>query len=154
MPRPDPSSTLLSAVTDRVADPHAPPSIAGLRVLVVEDNADTREVLELSLSLMGADVTGAGSVDEAIGADLTSFDVAVTDLSMPGRNGYDLLHAAHESAPPIPVIALSGYSRQQEEERGGTPERFDGYLMKPVDHTELVTTIHRAVRAGRSGESH
>jgi CheY-like chemotaxis protein len=98
-------------------------------------------------------VTGAASVDEAIDADLTSFDVAVTDLSMPGRNGYDLLHAAHESEPPLPVIAVSGYSRQQEEERGGAPESFEGYLMKPVDHAELVKTIHRAVHSGRPGRS-
>jgi CheY-like chemotaxis protein len=136
-----------------VADSPVTPSIAGLRVLVVEDNADTREVLELSLSMVGAHVTGAASVDEAMNADLTSFDVALTDLSMPGRNGYDLLSAAHESAPPVPVIAVSGYSRAQEEERGGAPERFDGYLMKPVDHAELVATIHRAVHAGRTGQS-
>jgi len=136
-----------------MADSPVTPSIAGLRILVVEDNADTREVLELLLSMVGAHVTGAASVDEAIDADLTSFDVAVTDLRMAGRNGYDLLHAAHESAPPLPVIAVSGYSRQQEQERGGAPESFAGYLMKPVDHAELVKTIHRAVHTDRSGAS-
>jgi CheY-like chemotaxis protein len=136
-----------------VADSPATPSIAGFRVLVVEDNADAREVLALSLSMVGAQVIGAASVDEAIDAGLASFDVAVTDLSMPGRNGYDLLRAAHESEPPVPVIAVSGYSKQQEQERGGAPERFEGYLMKPVDHAELVKTIHRAVHAGGLGES-
>ena len=149
-----PTAATRTAIADRVADSPVTPSIAGLRVLVVEDNADTREVLELLLSMVGAHVTGAASVDEAIDADLTSFDVAVTDLRMPGRNGYDLLHAAHESAPPLPVIAVSGYSRQQEQERGGAPESFAGYLMKPVDHAELVKTIHRAVHTDRSGASH
>jgi CheY-like chemotaxis protein len=132
-----------------VPDPRTAPSIAGLRVLVVEDNADTREVLELSLELVGAQVTGAASVDDAIRADLTAFDVAITDLSMPDRNGYDLLRAARAEAPALPVIAVSGYSKQQEQERGGAPESFAGYLRKPVEHTELVKTIYRVVK--RSG---
>jgi CheY-like chemotaxis protein len=136
-----------------VTDPSNAPSIAGLRVLVVEDNADTREVLTLSLGMVGAQVTGAASVDEAVGADLTAFDVAITDLSMPGRNGYDLLRAAHEGAPALPIIAVSGYSKQQEQERGGAPDTFAGYLTKPVDHAELVKTIHHVVHTSRPGQS-
>jgi CheY-like chemotaxis protein len=119
------------------------PSLAGIRVLVVEDNADTREVLELSLELVGAQVTSAASVDEAIRADLSAFDVAITDLSMPDRDGYDLLHEAHAHAPALRVIAVSGYSKEQEHKRGGTPDSFAGYLVKPVDHQELLKTIHR-----------
>jgi CheY-like chemotaxis protein len=125
-----------------VADTSAP-SLAGLRVLVVEDNADTREVLGLSLELVGATVTGAASVDEAIQADLTAFDVAITDLSMPDRDGYDLLREARTHAPALQVIAVSGYSKEQEQKRGGEPDSFAGYLVKPVDHQELLKTIHR-----------
>src|SRR5262245_64186177 len=98
-----------SDTADRVADTSAP-LLAGMRVLVVEDNDDTREVLGLSLELVGAEVTGAASVDEAIRADLTAFDVAITDLSMPDRDGYDLLREAHAQAPALRVIAVSGYS--------------------------------------------
>ena len=105
-----------------MADTSAP-SLAGLRVLVVEDNADTREVLGLSLELVGATVTGAASVDEAIQADLTAFDVAITDLSMPDRDGYDLLREARTHAPALQVIAVSGYSKEQEQKRGGEPDR-------------------------------
>jgi CheY-like chemotaxis protein len=118
-------------------------SLTGIRVLVVDDNADTREVLQLSLALVGAEVTSAASVDEAIRADLTAFDVAITDLNMPERDGYDLLREAHAQAPALRVIALSGYSKEQEQHRGGTPDRFAGYLVKPVDHQELLKTIHR-----------
>jgi CheY-like chemotaxis protein len=125
------------------------PSIAGLRVLVVEDNADTREVLELSLELAGAVVTGAASVAEATRADLAALDVVITDLSMPDGNGYDLLRAARAEAPALPVIAVSGYSKQQEEDRGGAPDSFAGYLMKPVKHTALVETISRVVDTSR-----
>ena len=136
---------------DRVADTSA--LLAGIRVLVVEDNDDTREVLGLSLELVGAEVTGAASVDEAVRADLTAFDVAITDLSMPDRDGYDLLREAHAQAPALRVIAVSGYSREQEQQRGGTPDSFAGYLVKPVDHQELLNTIHRVANAGPPGES-
>jgi CheY-like chemotaxis protein len=134
-----------------VTDPSAAPSIAGFRVLVIEDNADTREVLQLSLELAGAVVAGAASVAEAVRTDFTAFDVAITDLSMPDGDGYDLLRAAHADAPALPVIAVSGYSKQQEQERGGAPDSFAGYLMKPVEHSALVETIYRVVKAGRSG---
>lgn len=135
-----------------VADTSAP-LLAGIRVLVVEDNDDTREVLGLSLELVGAEVTGAASVDEAIRADLTAFDIAITDLSMPHRDGYDLLRTAHAQAPALRVIAVSGYSKEQEQERGGTPDSFAGYLVKPVDHQELLNTIQRVANADRTGES-
>jgi CheY-like chemotaxis protein len=132
-----------------VSDSAVAPLITGLRVLVVEDNADTREVLELSLELAGAVVTGAASVAEAVRADLTAFDVAITDLSMPDGDGYDLLRAVRAQAPALPVIAVSGYSKQQEQERGGAPDSFAGYLMKPVEHSALLETIYRVVNASR-----
>jgi CheY-like chemotaxis protein len=125
------------------------PSLSGIRVLVVDDNDDTREVLGLSLEMVGAQVTKAASVDEAIRADLTAFDVALTDLSMPDGNGYDLLREAHAHAPALRVIAVSGYSKEQEQKRGGTPDSFAGYLVKPVDHQELLKTI-QSVAARRA----
>jgi len=129
-----------------MADYHGrTPSIAGVRVLVVDDNRDALEVLELALSLAGAHVLGAISVDDAVEIDPSEFDVVITDLSMPHRSGYELLQIMHERAPAIPVVAVTGFSVPPAQDRhaaGG----FAMYLTKPVDHNELVRVIYRLVK--------
>src|SRR5262245_47323150 len=122
------------------------PSIAGIRVLVVDDNHDALEVMEEALTDFGAEVTGVLSVDEAIRVDPSRFDVVLTDLSMPQRTGYDLLRVIREHAPSLPVIAITGHPQER-----GAPG-FATHLSKPVNHDDLVRAIHRVVTA-RRGES-
>jgi two-component system, chemotaxis family, CheB/CheR fusion protein len=121
-----------------------PPSIAGVRVLVVDDNPDALEVLALALDFTGAHVIRAISVDDAVQIDPAEFDVVITDLGMPQRSGYELLEVMRDRAPHIPVVAVTGFSTHPEPQQD-TSSRFAMYLTKPVDHDELVRVIHRLV---------
>jgi len=125
----------------------AEPSIAGIRVLVVDDNRDALEVIEEALTDFGAQVTSVLSVDEAIRVDPSRFDVVLTDLSMPHRTGYDLLRVVRERAPSLPVIAVTGHPQER-----GAPG-FAVHLSKPVDHGDLVRAIHRVVTDRKQSES-
>ena len=124
----------------------AEPSIAGIRVLVVDDNHDALEVMEEALTDFGAEVTGVPSVDEAIRVDPSRFDVVLTDLSMPQRTGYDLLRVVRERAPLLPVIAITGHPQER-----GAPG-FAIHLSKPIDHKDLVRAIHRVVTSRKQSE--
>ena len=133
-------------------EPGTEPSIEGVRILVVDDNADALEMLELSLGISGASVKAVASVDDAIQAQPASFDVVITDLSMPGRSGYELLRAFRERAPGVPVIAVTGHSILIEQERD-LSSGFSMYLVKPVEHAKLVHAIHDLVTSRRRGEA-
>jgi CheY-like chemotaxis protein len=132
-----------------VREPHGPaePSIAGIRVLVVDDNHDALEIMKEALTDYGAEVTGVLSVDEAIRVGPSRFDVVLTDLSMPQRTGYDLLRVVRERAPSLPVIAVTGHPQER-----GAPG-FAIHLSKPIDHGDLVRAIHRVVTAHKQSES-
>jgi CheY-like chemotaxis protein len=82
--------------------------LAGIRVLVVEDHDDSRDLLEQVLEHVGAFVVASRSADEAQ-PHLGQVDVVVTDIAMPGHDGFWLLHEVQRSRRPVPVIAVSGY---------------------------------------------
>jgi CheY-like chemotaxis protein len=122
------------------------PSEKGPRILVVDDNDDTRSVLLTLLEGNGARVTTAASVAHAraiLDADVP--DVLVTDLAMPIEDGFGLLdycrHHADARIRHLPIIALTAYSGAQAEARVRAAG-FDAYLVKPVAPAE----VGRAVR--------
>jgi CheY-like chemotaxis protein len=87
----------------------APPSLAGIRALVVDDHADTRDLVAHVLAHLGASVMLAASARE--GASLVDqADVVVTDYAMPEDTGLWLLERVLERPRPIPVILLRGYA--------------------------------------------
>src|SRR5437773_1285100 len=91
--------------------------LAGLRVLVVDDDPDTREMVTVILQRAGADAAGAGSTDEALRrADEGAPDVVVSDLAMPARDGYALLRALHARglARSLVTIALTAHARRED----------------------------------------
>ncbi|PYM21772.1 MAG: hypothetical protein DMD78_16780 [Candidatus Rokuibacteriota bacterium] len=117
----------------------------GLRVLVVDDETDAREVVGLVLRERGAEVQLAGSVLEAL--DLLrgrSFDVLVSDLAMPGSDGYDLIRAVRSGgasrASTIPAVALTAYTGQEVRERA-IAAGFVAHATKPLDPDDLVDLI-------------
>jgi signal transduction histidine kinase len=121
---------------------------APLRVLVVDDEADARELVSKVLTDSGAEVRMAECVDEA----LTMFrssppDVVVTDLGMPGADGFDLLRQirALPSGGEVPVIALTAYART-EHQQVALNAGFDHYLTKPLDFDAIVAAVSRLGR--------
>jgi CheY-like chemotaxis protein len=121
----------------------------GLRVLVVDDQSDAREVVSLVLRERGAEVHLAGSVAEAL--DLLArhaIDVIVSDLAMPGADGYDLIRAVRaERDPAIRAVALTAYTDHEVRERA-IAAGFAAHATKPLNPDDLVELIAKlSVRA-------
>lgn len=125
--------------------------LAGLCILVVDDHDDTRELIEVALSQYGADVRLAGSVAEALTTLNTKrVDVLVSDLGLPGEDGYDLLHAVQtRPGGGPPAIALSAHAGAADREQA-LAAGFILHLAKPVDPQDLMEAVATTARtAGR-----
>ncbi len=123
-----------------------------LRVLVVDDEPDARDLVSTVLRRAGAQTHVAASVVEALEA-LPGFadDVVVSDIAMPTATGYDLVRQlrASERTAGVAAIALTAYSRLDDRERA-LAAGFDHHLGKPGDPAELVAMVAMvAAAAGR-----
>ena len=124
--------------------------LQGLRVLVVEDDDDSRRLLTRALSRAGAEVAEASSAKVAL-AQLSVFQphVLVSDVGMPEEDGYDLIRAARGrgiTARQMPAIALTAFARS-EDEALSLQAGFQMHLSKPVDQGRLIWAI-ASVRHG------
>jgi len=119
--------------------------LAGLRLLTVDDEPDTLDVMAELLSLRGAKVTTASSAAEAL-AVLQGFepDVLVSDIGMPERDGYDLIREirTRRGAGDLPAVAVTAFAGP-EDRRRALAAGFQVHLAKPVDPGELVDVIVR-----------
>jgi PAS domain S-box-containing protein len=127
-----------------------PVRLAGVRVLV-EDEADTRDLLAAALGHSGAEVDSAASAGEAMAAlRRRRPDVLVCDIGMPGEDGYALLERvralAAEDGGLVPAIALTAYARSDDRRRA-LAAGFQIPLSRPVDPDELISAVARM--AGR-----
>lgn len=124
---------------------HHPSPLAGLRILVVDDEAEILELLSTILQEDGAEVIAVDSVDEALELleDLKP-DVLVSDIAMPGKDGYVLIRKVKELevelGTRIPAIALTAYARV-EERRQALLAGFQIHLTKPVKPIELIAAV-------------
>jgi CheY-like chemotaxis protein len=120
-----------------------PPQLRGVRVLVVEDDAEEREFLVALLGAAGADVRSASSANEAL-ATLAWWrpGVLVSDIGLPGGDGYDLMEAirALPGAARVPAAAVTGQSAP-EDRRRALRAGFQAHLAKPVDPDRLLDVI-------------
>jgi CheY-like chemotaxis protein/nitrogen-specific signal transduction histidine kinase len=125
-------------------------NLQGVRVLVVDDEADTLELTRRVLGNHRALVATAATVDAALSA-LGNFeaDVLISDLAMPGRDGYELIRAVRQSHGPdaLPAAALTAFARPEDAVRA-RDAGFQIHLAKPVEPEELVRVVaHLAGRA-------
>jgi signal transduction histidine kinase len=124
----------------------------GLRVLVVDDEADARRVLVLVLEQVGAIVTATGSVREAIEAlPKARPNVLVSDLGMPDQDGFDLIRQVRDAghdAKDLPAVALTAFV-QKDDAHLALLAGFQVHVPKPVDAHDLTSVI--AKLAGRTG---
>jgi len=135
----------------RTPSPAAEDSLAGVRVLVVDDEPDTREMVTEILKAAGAEVSAAGSTDEALRrADEGAPDVLVSDLAMPARDGYALLRALHGRgmAGGLVTIALTAHARREDRERA-LGAGYDAYVTKPVEPAALAALVKELVEKRR-----
>jgi signal transduction histidine kinase len=125
--------------------------LAGLRVLVLDDEADARELLATALEQHGARVTALASVQEVLEAlDRETFHVLLSDIGLPGEDGYSMIRKVRargaERGGNLPAAALTAYARTEDRVRA-LSAGFQMHLSKPIDPAELVATI--AALAGR-----
>jgi CheY-like chemotaxis protein len=170
-------------------------ALAGVRVLLVEDDADARDLVCRVLERQGATVVPAASADEglaamerppaadaadapaadnppvgdpaadsrtaqsaeppaAVAGRLAAFDVLLSDIGMPDRDGYDLIGRIRAMAPDrggaVPAAALTAFARPEDRSRA-LAAGYQAHVAKPVDPAELVRAV--AELAGRSGPS-
>ena len=122
-----------------------PVSLESMRVLVVEDEPDTREFLKRLLESHGAAVAVAVSADEALAALRGDPpDVLISDIGLPDVDGYELIQRIRTGSPGegsmIPAIALTAYARPEDRARA-LRSGYQIHLAKPVEPAELVMTI-------------
>jgi signal transduction histidine kinase/ActR/RegA family two-component response regulator len=119
--------------------------LSGLRILIVDDEADARDLLATILEQSGAQVTAVASADEAINCLLQmTADVLVSDIAMPNIDGYTLIRQVRalqaERGGYIPAVALTAYA--MESDRNLALEAgFQVHLAKPFDPDELIGVI-------------
>jgi CheY-like chemotaxis protein len=127
------------------------PSLTGVRVLVVDDDRDTRQLLAHLLTECEAEVVTAGSAAEALEElHRARPDVLLSDIGMPGVDGYELIRQVRElegDLANIPAAALTAFARS-EDRRRAMLAGFQLHLAKPVDSAELCAVV--ASLAGRT----
>jgi CheY-like chemotaxis protein len=127
------------------------PRFDGLRILIVDDDRESCEMMVEALQGFGASVRCAMSATEAIGA-LPEFspDLVLSDIAMPGRDGYAVLGEVRAVEAllgrRVPVAAVSAYAHAEDRQRA-LAAGFDQYLAKPVDPAALASTV-KALSAG------
>ncbi|HET9931310.1 MAG TPA: response regulator [Polyangiaceae bacterium] len=130
-----------------------PPQLASVRVLIVDDEPDGRDLIFAALSECGAEVVGAASAAEALSRlSNERFDVLVSDIGMPGEDGYALIAKVRalgpESGGDMPAVALTAFARGEDRTRA-LAAGFDVHVAKPVEPAELVLILARLVERRR-----
>ena len=123
--------------------------LAGLRVLVVDDEMDARELISHAITRTGAEVKTCGSAREALELlEQWRPDLLLSDIGMPGEDGYSLINKVR-SLPPergglTPAAALTAYVRGEDRERA-LAAGYQAHIAKPVSSLQLVSTLVQLV---------
>jgi CheY-like chemotaxis protein len=120
-----------------------------MRLLVVEDEPDARELLKLMLEQCGAVVKAAGSAKEGLQeVEEWKPDLMISDIEMPEEDGYSLIQKIRSTearASRLPAIALTAHARAEDRMRA-LRSGYDAHVAKPVEVNELVTVIEGLAR--------
>ena len=135
---------------DGMRAPRPAPSLEGLRILLVDDEPDTRDLLSTVLGGCGALVRGCDSAAEALTlVETWRPDLLVSDIGLPEEDGYSLIKRVREGGgwgERLPAIALTAYAGAEDRERA-LSAGFAAHLAKPVEPNDLISAVARV--AGR-----
>ena len=140
-----PLDTPAAAAHQAGSAPSASPDLRGVRVLLVDDEADARELTDRILRDHHAEVHGAASVAQALQLlEQVQPHVLVSDSGMPDADGFDLLAHIRAHASPdagrLPALALTAFAQQQDRQRA-LASGFQAWVSKPLDPAELVAAV-------------
>ena len=127
------------------------PPMSGLRILVVDDDADAREMIALALQSRGAVIQSASSAAEALDAiGREKPDVMIADIGMPHEDGYMLIQKVRalerdNSQPGLPAIALTAYASAADRDQA-LAAGFDLHLRKPVGLSDLTNAVAKSLK--------
>ena len=145
------SNGRVSAASKQVVDGSR--ALKGVRVLVVDDEVDTRDLLKTVLSKCGARVTTAPSAAAAL--ELISKvkpDVLISDVGMPDTDGYALMRRVRALPPEqggqVPAVALTAYAREQDRKRA-IDAGYQLHLAKPIEVAQLSASVAHLIRNGK-----
>ncbi|MEG5058278.1 PAS domain S-box protein [Microcoleus sp. A2-C5] len=130
---------------ERQLAPVNPGILAGLKVLVVDDEPDNREFLVVALQQLGASATAAASAAEAINIlQQSPPDILVSDIGMPVEDGYSLIRKVRSSESDkikrLPAVALTAYASQQDRDRA-IAAGYNEHLAKPIDPARFAAVL-------------
>ncbi len=149
------TATLDSASSD--AHMTAAHSLEGLRVLVIENEPDSRLLFTLLLEESGAHVTAAASAGEALALlDTRTVDVIVADIGLPDEDGYAFIRQvrAREDGGPhhVPALALTAYARAEDRDRA-LASGYQMHVAKPVEPDQFIAAVASLARHARTARS-
>jgi CheY-like chemotaxis protein len=119
--------------------------LVNLRILVVEDDVDARDLISMELTDHGAIVTGVESANEALELlKREHYDLLISDIGLPETDGYKLIREVRtqngQNGKTVPAIALTAYARTQDSIRA-IAAGYNTHIAKPVETHELVTVV-------------
>jgi signal transduction histidine kinase len=128
-------------------------TLKDLRILAIDDDPDTLTITRHVLEMYGARVTTAGNAGEGLALlDQAPYDVLLSDIGMPGEDGFSLITRVRNSSGPnwnIPASSVTAFARSQDREKA-LLSGFDAHLVKPIEPGELVAVVISLVkRRGR-----
>jgi signal transduction histidine kinase len=160
---PGQGATFRIVLPSRPASAGDRPALGGARILVVDDEADSRDLLVQLLASWGARASGAGTAKEALAAlERERPDLLVSDIAMPGDDGYALIAEVRrleraKAIAALPAAALTAFARPEDRDRV-LAAGFDAHVAKPIEPRALLATIAALLRpagevprAARSG---
>jgi CheY-like chemotaxis protein len=145
-----PLQTIHSQTQEDSTQPDCPLDLSELKILVVDDDVDSREFVTFALEQSGAVVTAVASAGEALAAlALEQPDLLVSDIGMPEKDGYMLMREIRAMPPEqggqIPAIALTAYAGESDSKQA-VSAGFQRHLAKPVEPAELITMVATLIR--------
>ncbi len=128
--------------------------LSGTRVLVVEDDPDSREAIVAALARAGAEVSSAGSVRHALELiERAPVEILVSDIGMPHEDGFELIRELRarpqDGGPRVAAVALTAFA-SAEDERRALDSGYDAFIAKPADVDALLGLLARLARSQRS----
>ena len=147
--------TLASALEAFAEAESEPLRLDDLRILIIDDENDTLDLVMMELTQHGAHATAASSATEALELlDKAEFDLLISDIAMPDMDGYELIRKIRQleagKERRIPAVALTAYASVQDRMKA-ILAGFNTHVAKPVEANELVTVV--AGLAGRLGKN-